>query len=137
MIVIGESIHVIAPRVRAALEGKDARTLQDLATRQVEAGAQVLDLNIGPQRRQGHEIMPWLVDTLQEVVDVPFSLDTTNAAAIEAGLKRCKHQAIINSTDATEGRMNAMMPLAAEYNARLIALALGEEGLPPSAEARV
>ena len=137
MIVIGESIHVISPRVRAALEGKDARTLQDLATRQVEAGAQVLDLNIGPQRRQGHEIMPWLVDALQEVVDVPFSLDTTNAAAIEAGLKRCKHQAIINSTDATEGRMNAMMPLAAEYNARLIALALGEEGLPPSAEARL
>ena len=137
MIVIGESIHVISPRVRAALEGKDARTLQDLATRQVEAGAQVLDLNIGPQRRHGHEIMPWLVDALQEVVDVPFSLDSTNAAAIEAGLKRCKHQAIINSTDATEGRMNAMMPLAVEYNARLIALALGEEGLPPSADARL
>ena len=137
MIVIGESIHVIARRVRIALEERDARTLQDLAVRQVEAGAQMVDLNIGPQRREGHEIMPWLVDVLQEVVDVPFSLDTTNVAAIEAGLKRCKHRAIINSTDATEQRMNAMMPLAAEYNAGLIALALDDTGLPPTAEARL
>ncbi|MBM3956924.1 MAG: dihydropteroate synthase, partial [Gemmatimonadetes bacterium] len=137
MIAIGESIHVISHRVRAALEEKDAKTLQGLAVRQVEAGAQVLDLNIGPQRREGHEIMPWLVDALQEVVDVPFSLDTTNSAAIQAGLKRCRHPAIINSTDATDERMNAMMPLAAEHNAGLIALALGDEGLPPSAEARL
>ena len=137
MIAIGESIHVISRRVRIALEERDAQTLQDMAVRQVEAGADVIDLNIGPQKREGHEIMPWLVDALQEVVDVPFSLDTTNAAAIEAGLKRCKHKAIINSTDATEERMNAMMPLAAEYNAGLIALALGDEGLPPTAEARL
>jgi len=137
VIAIGESIHVISRRVRVALEKRNARTLQDLAVRQVEAGAQILDLNIGPQRREGHEIMPWLVDVLQEVVDVPFSLDTTNAAAIEAGLKRCRHTAIINSTDATEERMNAMMPLAAEHNAGLIALALGETGLPPTAEARL
>ena len=137
MIVIGESIHVIAPRVRAALENRDARTLQDMAVSQVEAGAGIVDLNIGPQRRQGHEIMPWLVDILQEVVDVPFSLDTTNAAAIEAGLKRCKHRALINSTDATEERMAAMMPLAAKYEADLIALALGDSGLPTTAEERL
>lgn len=137
MIAIGESIHVISRRVRTALEERDARALQKLAVQQVEAGAQVLDLNIGPQRREGHELMPWLVDVLQEVVDVPFCLDTTNAAAIEAGLKRCRHRAIINSTDATEERMNAMMPLAAEHNAGLIALALGESGLPPTAEARL
>ena len=137
MIAIGESIHVISPRVRTALEERDKNILQALATSQVENGAHVLDLNIGPQRREGHEIMPWLVDALQEVVDVPFSLDTTNVAAIEAGLKRCKHQPIINSTDATEARMSSMMPLAAKYNARLIGLALGETGLPSTAEARL
>lgn len=137
MLIIGESIHVISPRVREALEKRDKATLQDLAVRQVEAGAQALDLNIGPQRREGHEIMPWLVDIVQEVVDVPLSLDTTNVAAIEAGLKRCKRQAIINSTDATLERMGSMMPLAARYNAGLIALALGESGLPATAEARL
>ena len=87
MLVIGEAIHVISRRVRRALEEKDKETLQELAVRQVESGANMLDLNIGPQKREGHEIMPWLVDAVQEVVDVPLSLDTTNVAAIEAGLK--------------------------------------------------
>jgi 5-methyltetrahydrofolate corrinoid/iron sulfur protein methyltransferase len=137
MIVIGESIHIISPRVKEAFEKRDKKTLQELAAKQVENGAQVLDLNIGPQRKEGHEIMPWLVDAVQEVVDVPLSLDTTNAAAIEAGLKRCKRQAIINSTDATEERMGAMMPLSVRYNAGLIALALGSSGLPSTAEARL
>ncbi len=137
MIVIGESIHVISARVRTALEERDKKTLQDIAVNQVKNGAHVLDLNIGPQKREGHEIMPWLVDALQEVVDVPFCLDTTNAMAIEEGLKRCKHKAIINSTDATEARMSAMMPLAAQYNASLIALALAEGGLPATAEERL
>lgn len=137
MIPIGESIHVISKRVRTALEERDTKTLQDLAVKQVEAGAQMLDLNIGPQKKVGHELMPWLVDILQEVVDVPFSLDTTNVAAIEEGLKRCKQRAMINSTDATEERMSTMMPLAVKYNANLIGLALGEEGLPSTAEARL
>ncbi len=137
MIIIGESIHVISRRVKEALESRDKKTLQDLAVRQVEAGAHMLDLNIGPQKREGHEIMPWLVDALQEVVDVPFSLDTTNVAAIEAGLERCKQTPMINSTDATEERMSTMMPLAARYGAGLIGLALGESGLPATAEERL
>ena len=105
--------------------------------RQVENGADILDLNIGPQKREGHEIMPWLVDALQEVVDVPFSLDTTNVAAIEAGIERCKHKPIINSTDATEARMSTMIPLAAKHDCGLIGLALGDTGLPNTAEARL
>ncbi|MFH1560752.1 MAG: dihydropteroate synthase [Chloroflexota bacterium] len=137
MIVIGESIHVISTRVRTALDERDKAPLQDLATRQVQNGAHMLDLNIGPQRREGHEIMPWLVDVIQEVVDVPLCLDTTNVAALEAGLQRCRHKALINSTDATEARMSNMMPLAAKYDANLIALALGQSGLPSTAEARL
>ena len=137
MIVIGESIHVISGRVKEALEKRDKRPLQDLAVRQVKNGADMLDLNIGPQKREGPEIMAWLVDALQEVVDVPFSLDTTNVAAIESGITRCNRTPIINSTDATEGRLSAMMPLAARYNTGLIALALGESGLPTTAEARL
>ncbi|MDP3061982.1 MAG: dihydropteroate synthase [Chloroflexota bacterium] len=137
MLVIGESIHVISARVRAALETRDRRTLQELAVRQVEGGAHALDLNIGPQKKEGAELLPWLVDAVQEVVDVQLCLDTTNVAALEAGLPRCKRQAIINSTDATDERMAAMMPLAKKYNARLIALALAESGLPATAEDRL
>ena len=78
-----------------------------------------------------------MVDAIQEVVDVPLSLDTTNVAAMEAGLQRVKQQSIINSTDATVERLAAMVPLAAKYNANLIALTLAKEGLPSTADARI
>lgn len=137
MIVIGECIHLIAPSVRKAIENRDKAFIQDLALRQVKKGAQLLDLNIGPQKKAGPEVISWMVNTIQEVTDVPLSLDTTNAQAIEAGLKVCKKKAIINSTDASEERLNALMPLAAKYNANIIALSLGKVGLPTTADARI
>ena len=137
MLVIGESIHVISPKVREAIENRDSAFIQDLARKQVEKGAHILDLNLGPQKKAGVEIMNWIVNAVQEVVDVPLSLDTTNAAAIEAGLKICKKKALINSTDATPGRLDTLMPLAAKYNANIIALSLAATGLPTSADARI
>jgi 5-methyltetrahydrofolate corrinoid/iron sulfur protein methyltransferase len=137
MIIIGESIHVISPRVREAIETRNKAFIQDLARRQVEKGAAMIDLNIGPQKKAGPEVMPWIVQTVQEVVSVPLSLDTTNPAAMEAGLKVCKQQPLINSTDATPERLAALMPLAAKYNANIIALALAGKGLPTSADARI
>lgn len=119
------------------MEERDKKTIQELAVRQVEKGANMLDLNIGPQRKTGVEVMRWMVNTVQEVVDVPLSLDTTNAAAIEAGLQLCRHKPLINSTDTTQARLEAMMPLAARYGANIIALTLGEAGLPSTADARI
>jgi len=137
MIAIGESIHVISPRVRVAIEGREETFLQELALKQVAGGAQMLDLNIGPQKKTGAEVMAWMVEIIQEVTDVPLSLDTTNAAAIEAGLKGVKRKALINSTDATPQRIEALMPLAAKYNAAIIALTLAATGLPTTADARI
>ncbi|RME49351.1 MAG: hypothetical protein D6796_05045 [Caldilineae bacterium] len=137
MKIIGENIHIISPRVKEAVANRDIKFFQDLAVRQVEAGADALDLNIGPQKKAGHEIMPWLVKGIQEVVDVPLSLDTTNLAAIEAGLKVAKNQCIINSVSAEEERLAAVPPLAKEYDAKLIALTMGKGGIPVSAEDRV
>jgi len=137
MYIIGENIHIISPRVKEALAAQDRRFFQDLAVKQVEAGAQALDLNIGPQKKAGHEIMPWLVDAIQEVVDVPLSFDTTNLAAIEAGLKRAKRQAIINSTSAQPERLEKVPLLAKQYGAKMIALTMADEGIPVSADARV
>ncbi|MBM3187226.1 MAG: hypothetical protein FJZ90_00710, partial [Chloroflexi bacterium] len=111
--------------------------LQELARAQVEAGAGILDLNIGPQRRTGPEVMSWVVETVQSAVDVPLSLDTTNLGAIEAGLKLARHKALINSTSAEPERLETVPPLAAKYNAGLIALTMGKGGIPISAEERV
>ncbi len=137
MLIIGENIHIISPTVKAAVADRDHETIQCLAVSQVEHGADMLDLNIGPQKRRGVEVMDWIVDAVQAVTDVPLSLDTTNVAAIEVGLQRVKRQAMINSTSADPDRLNTGMPLAAEYNAKIIALTMGKSGIPTTAEARV
>ena len=82
--------------------------------------------------------MEWAVDAVQAAIpDVVLSLDTTNVAAIEAGLKRCKRQAFINSTSADEERLSVLAPLAAKYGAKIIGLTMTKAGIPVSAEERV
>jgi len=137
MYIVGENIHIISPRIKTAIAERDAKTIQNLALAQVRHGAQRLDLNIGPQKKSGPEVMSWLVNTIQEVVDIPFSFDTTNLAAIEAGLKLAKQQGMINSTSAEPERLANVPPLAAQYHAKLIALMMGKGGIPVNAEERV
>lgn len=137
MRIIGENIHIISGQVKEAVKDRDIKFFQKLAVQQVEHGAEILDLNIGPQKKMGHEIMPWLVKGVQEVVDVPLSLDTTNLTAIEEGLKVANRQCIINSVSAEEERLAVVPPLAKKYNAKLIALTMGKGGIPVSAEERV
>ena len=134
---IGESIHIISQNVRSAVDSRDKAVIQDLAKRQVEKGATYLDLNIGPQKKAGAEVMPWMVETVQEVSDLPLSLDTTNPVAMEAGLKVCKGTALINSTDSTEERLEALMPLAAQFKCGIISLTLAKGGLPTTADLRM
>jgi 5-methyltetrahydrofolate corrinoid/iron sulfur protein methyltransferase len=138
MYIIGENIHIISPKVKEALKNKDARFFQDLAARQVEAGAQALDLNLGPRKQDWAEVFPWMVETVEAVVDVPLSFDSTNIMGIEAGLKKVtKAQPIINSTSAEEERLEKVPLLAKQYNTRLIALTMGKGGIPVSADERV
>ncbi len=137
MLIIGENIHIIAPEVKEAIGKRDTEAIQGLAKAQVERGAQLLDLNIGPQKKEGPDVMSWLVPAVQEVVDVPLSLDTTNLEAIKAGLSVVKGQVIVNSTSAEPERLERVPPVAAEYNAGLIALMMGKSGIPMTAEERV
>ena len=102
MYIIGENIHILSPKVKLALADRDGAFLVELARKQKAAGADALDLNIGPQKKAGPEVMDWLVDCVQEAVgDMTLSFDTTNLAAIEVGLKKTSHNghahAIINS----------------------------------------
>ncbi|HUV72766.1 MAG TPA: dihydropteroate synthase [Anaerolineae bacterium] len=136
MFKIGEEIQVISTKVRKAIEEREKKPIQELAVEQVDAGADALEVNIGPQKKAGPEVMEWMVDTIQEVVEVPLCLDTTNLAAMEAGLKMVKQQAIVNSTSAEPGRLQDVPPLAAKYDARLIALTMGKS-IPVEADGRV
>lgn len=138
MYIIGENIHIISEKVKEALAQRDGAFFQDLAVKQVEAGAQALDLNLGPRKKDGEEVFPWLVELVEKVVDVPLSFDTTNLAGIEAGLKKVtKAQPFINSTSAEPERLEKVPLLAKKYNTRLIALTMGSSGIPVAADERV
>lgn len=138
MYIIGENIHIISQNVKEALKAKDAHFFQALAVRQVEAGAQALDLNLGPRKADGEEVFPWMVQTVEAVVDVPLSFDSTNILGIEAGLKKVtKARPIINSTSAEPERLEKVPWLAKHYNTRLVALTMGKSGIPVAADERV
>lgn len=138
MKIIGENIHVISQAVKDAIKNADARFFQDLAAKQVEAGAWAIDLNVGPRKKDGEEFIPWLVQTVQEAIprDVPLSLDTTNIAGIRAGLRVMKNPGIINSTSAEPERLEQVPLVAKEFDTLLIALTMGKAGIPVSADER-
>src|SRR5450759_4192866 len=136
MLIIGENIHIISPKVKAAIDEQDAEFFRALTQKQVAAGAHYVELNIGPSKKRGTEIMPWIVQAVQDSIDVPLSLDTTNADAIEAGLKVCKRTPLINSTSAELARRNRLFPMAAQYKAPIIALGMTEQGIPNTADGR-
>jgi len=136
MKIIGENIHIISKAIREAVENRDKAFIQNLAKQQMDGGAAFIDLNIGPRKKDGVEVMQWMVETVNEVTDLPLSLDTTNAAAMEAGLKLCPPKTIINSTNANPERMQVLMPMAAKYDAMLICLTLRATGLPATADER-
>ncbi|MGD2146602.1 MAG: dihydropteroate synthase [Anaerolineae bacterium] len=138
MYIIGENIHVVSPKVAAAIRERDAKFFQDAAVRMVDAGAAAVDLNIGPQKKEGHELLPWLVKTVEEVVDAPLVFDTTNLDAIEAACQVVsKAQPIINSVSAKEESLESVPLVAKKYNARLIGLTMESGMIPVSAEERV
>ena len=131
MKLIGENLNIMSHKYGAALKGRDPKPLQELAVQQAEAGMDWIDLNIGPAGKTGEELMSWLVPAIQEVVDVPLSLDTSNIKAIAAGLKAYKKgRPLINSIMVRPERMEALLPIAAEYDAEFVGLLWGPEGMP-------
>ncbi len=138
MYILGENIHIISEKVKEALANKDQKFFQEQAVKQVEAGAQALDLNLGPRKKDWEEVFPWIVKTVEAVVDVPLCFDSTNILGIEAGLKHVsKAQPIINSTSAEPERLEKVPLLAKKYNTKLIALTMGSGGIPVAADERV
>jgi 5-methyltetrahydrofolate corrinoid/iron sulfur protein methyltransferase len=126
--------------VKQAIKDRDGPFFEDMARMLVEAGSDMIDLNIGPRKKDGPEVMTWLVETIGSVVEAPFSFDTTNLDAIEAGLKAAKGRKNILNPGSIAGdpvRTERVYSLAAEHGAGIIALTLEQTGMPVSADARV
>ncbi len=136
MILIGESINIMSKTLGPALRERNAQPIQEMAKAEVAAGIDYLDLNIGPARRNGDELMQWVVKVVQDVTDKSLSLDTTNPLAMEAGLKVCRGKALINSISLQPDRLEAELPFVKRYNASMIGLLWGKEGMPRDANER-
>jgi len=134
MILIGENINITTKIAGTAMKERNPEPIQKIAKAEVDAGMDYLDLNIGPARKNGEEFMIWMVNTVQAVTDKPLSLDTTNPLAMEAGLKVHRGKALINSISLT--RMEEELPLVMKYNADMIGLLWGREGMPRDADER-
>ena len=136
MIVISERINGLFKSVGKAIEEQNEEVIKQLALDQVKAGAGILDLNTGPGIDNEPEVMAWLVKTIQEVTDVPLSIDTPNPDAMEAGLAAVNKKAMMNSTTAEQKKMETLFPLAKKYDADIICLTLDEKGIPNDAMKR-
>ena len=134
MILIGENINIISNTIGPALKERAPKPIQELARNVAGVGVDYLDINIGPARRAGDELMEWAVKIVQEVTDKPLSLDTTNPVAMEAGLKVHRGRALINSISLV--RMEEELPLAKKYDADFIGLLWGRDGMPRDADER-
>jgi 5-methyltetrahydrofolate corrinoid/iron sulfur protein methyltransferase len=137
MLIVGERINGMFKDVRKAIQAKDKNAIQDLAKRQTEAGARMLDVNVGPASSDPVDAMKWLVETIQEVIDTPLAIDSAKPEVIEAGLKLCKKKALINSTTGEQAKLDTLIVLARDHKAALLGLTMDEKGIPNSLPARV
>ena len=139
MIVIAENINIMSVSIGKAMRKRDPKPIQELTEKLVANGADYLDINIGPARKGGPELMDFVVRTVQEVAHLPLYLDTMNVEAMEVGLKAHNNaygKPVINSIMARPERMDALLPLAARYEAAFVALLYGPDGLPRDANER-
>ncbi|SHF99636.1 5-methyltetrahydrofolate--homocysteine methyltransferase [Desulfacinum infernum DSM 9756] len=138
MIIIGEKINGTRRRVAQAIVERDHEFIKDLARKQAEGGAHYLDVNAGTSPDREPEDMVWLIENIQEVVDLPLCLDSANPAALESGLQVVKRPALINSLSGEKARIEGVLPLAGKYQTGLVVLALDDlTGIPKRSEERL
>jgi len=137
MVIIGESIHIISAAVGKAVKERDPSHIHELAKAQTAAGADYIDINLGPARKDPEATTEWLVKTVQEVTDLPLAIDTLNPVAMEAGLKACKIRPLLNSASNRTDSKEKMLPLGPKYNTDTVISVITDTGCPPDVEARI
>ena len=136
MLIIGENIHVIARVVNDAIKAQDTKIIQDLAREQAEAGADYIDLNLGFCRKDP-TVMGWAVNVVQDVVDIPLSIDTMNPIAMEEGLKACKKRPLLNSASGKSDSKQEMLPLAKKYDCDVVISVINDRGMPAECDSKL
>jgi len=136
MIFVGERINTGFKDIKQAVMDKDPQPLREWAKRQAAAGAHYLDVNLGAVSTKPED-MCWMIETVQNTVDTLISIDTNKPDILAEAIKVCNKPPLINSTTAAQQKLDAFLPIAAEYQASIIGLSMDESGTPKSADARV
>lgn len=136
MFLIGENINIMNNKIKQAMKERNKKPIQEISIASKANKVDYLDVNIGPARKNGPELMEWMIKIIREVVDLPLSLDTTNAEAIKLGLEIEGEKCLINSIQVAPERMEELLPLVKKFNCKCIALLIGKEGMPRDATER-
>lgn len=135
---IAESINIMGTKTGNGMRQRDPEPIVKMAHEEVADGGDFLDLNIGPARKDGTDLMPWIVRVVEDVTDSPLSMDTTNADALITGMKASKNpeKHIMNSISLQPERMKKLIPVAAEAGCYVVALLWGVDGMPRDSNER-
>ena len=138
MLIVADNLRITQPAIARAVETMDPVPVRQMARACRDAGADAIDINSGPLSRDAEKKMTFLVETVQAAVDLPLVLDTTNPAAMDAGLAACRHPATINGVSLEPEKLARILPLAGDHDADLICYLLRSDGhVPPDGDGRM
>ncbi len=137
MLIVGELINASRKAVGEAISSHDAAVVRKLAADQVQAGAHFIDVNAGIFVEEEADHLKWLVTNVQEAVDCPCCIDSPSAEAIEAALTVHRGPAMINSISLEKDRYEALLPLVSGTDLNVVALCMGDDGMPETTEQRL
>jgi 5-methyltetrahydrofolate--homocysteine methyltransferase len=137
-VMIGEKINPTGiKKLGQALVDKDMEYVKHLARRQVDWGADVLDVNVGHPQIDEAAIIPMVVEAIKSVVDVPLCIDSNEPKILEAGLNAAPGKPLVNSVNGEEKQLSTVLPIVKARGAAVIGLTIGDEGIPPTPEGRL
>ena len=136
--IVADNIRITDPMIAAAIKRNDPEPIRRIAVQCEAAGADAMDLNPGPLTREPDKKMAFLVETVQEITDLPVLIDTPNPVAMEGGLRANRKKAVINAFTPEPERIQRILPLAKEYDSDIIGYCLYPNGhVPPDGPERL
>jgi len=137
MVIVGEKINTSRKSIAEAVEKRDAEFIRNIAREQAEAGARYIDVNAGTFLAQEVDYLCWLVEAVQEEVDLPLSLDSPSPGALSEAIKHHKGEPMINSISLEKDRFQSLLPVITSQPCSVVALCMAETSMPTTVEERV
>jgi 5-methyltetrahydrofolate corrinoid/iron sulfur protein methyltransferase len=132
MLLIADNLHIMSPVVAKALQARDPLPFKKIAEHCTKVNAYAMDINLGPLRHNVEEVITFVIEAVQDSFSGRLVLDSIQAEVIAAGIKICKQPPIINGFSLEEGKLQTILPLAAEYQADIVGFLIDEQGKIPS-----